>query len=75
MVKLSEYKKTFDRSRLRTFGVKFKKEIVKKIERNEFSVSEVSSLYLYSSCKFIYLWVHGSCRLADYTCLKFQSYA
>lgn len=57
MVKLGKQKKTFDRSRLRTFGVKFKKDIVKKIERNEFSVSEVSSLYDVSTTS-VYNWVY-----------------
>ena len=57
MAKLSEYKKTFDQRRIRYFGVKFKKDIVKKIERNEFSVSEVSSLYDISKSS-VYNWVY-----------------
>ena len=57
MAKLNDFKKTFDRSRLRTFGEKFKKDIVRKIERNQFSVSEVSSLYDVSTTS-VYNWVY-----------------
>ena len=57
MAKLNDFKKTFDQRRLRTFGVKFKKDIVRKIERNQFSVSEVSSLYDVSTTS-VYNWVY-----------------
>jgi transposase-like protein len=57
MAKLGEYKKTFDQRRVRNFSEKFKKEIVKKIEKNEFTVSEISSLYEVSISS-VYNWVY-----------------
>ena len=57
MAELREKRKMFDQRRVRTFGEKFKKEIVKRIERNEFSVSEISSLYDVSTTS-VYNWVH-----------------
>jgi len=41
----------------RHFGSKFKKDIVKSIEGNEFSVQEVSSLYCVSKTS-IYKWIY-----------------
>jgi len=41
----------------RHFGSKFKKDIVSRIERNEFSVQEVSSLYSVSRTS-IYKWIY-----------------
>ncbi len=57
MANLDEYKKTFDQRRIRYFGEKFKKDIVRKIEQNEFSVSEVSNLYDVSKTS-VYNWVY-----------------
>jgi transposase len=57
MANLGEYKKTFDQRCIRYFGEKFKKDIVRKIERNEFSVSEVSNLYNVSKTS-VYNWVY-----------------
>ena len=62
MANLGEYKKTFDQRRIRYFGEKFKKDIVKKIERNEFSVSEVSNLYDVSKTS-VYNWVYQYSKL------------
>jgi transposase-like protein len=41
----------------RHFGSKFKKDIVNSIERNEFSVQEVSSLYSVSRTS-VYKWIY-----------------
>ena len=57
MAKIGEYKKTFDQRRVRYFGEKFKKDVVRKIERNELSVLEVSILYEVSRTS-VYKWVY-----------------
>ena len=62
MANLDEYKKTFDQRRIRYFGEKFKKDIVRKIEQNEFSVSEVSNLYDVSKTS-VYNWVYQYSKL------------
>jgi len=62
MANLDEYKKTFDQRCVRHFGEKFKKDIVRKIEQNEFSVSEVSNLYNVSKTS-VYNWVYQYSKL------------
>lgn len=57
MANLIDYKKTFDRKVSRTFGEKFKKQIVKGIENNRYTVREVSELYDVSTTA-IYKWVY-----------------
>src|SRR5690554_6821255 len=57
MAKLSDYKKSFDQRRARSFGEKFKKDIVKRIENNEYTVREVSKLYEVSTSS-VYSWVY-----------------
>ncbi len=57
MVELKTLKKTFDSSINRTFSEKFKKDMVQKIERNVYSVREVSDLYEVSRTS-VYNWVY-----------------
>lgn len=57
MAKLEEFKKSFDQRRTRSFGEKFKKDIVKRVENNEYSVREVSDLYGVSITS-VYNWVY-----------------
>lgn len=57
MANLSDYKKSFDQRRTRSFGEKFKKDIVKRIENNEYTVREVSKLYEVSTSS-VYSWVY-----------------
>lgn len=57
MTKNKPAKKTFDTSRSRHFGEKFKKDIVKRIETNKFTVREVSDLYGVSRTA-VYNWVY-----------------
>jgi len=62
MANLKEYKKTFKQSHVRYFGEKFKKDIVRKVERNELIVSEVSTLYNVSRSS-VYKWVYKYSKL------------
>ena len=62
MAKFGKYKKTFDQRRVRYFGEKFKKDVVRKIERNELSVLEVSILYEVSRTS-VYKWVYKYSKL------------
>jgi transposase-like protein len=62
MANIEEFKKTFDQSRTHYFGEKFKKEVVKRIERNEFSVSEASNTYEVSRTS-LYRWVYKYSKL------------
>jgi len=57
MANLKEYQKTFKQSYVRYFGEKFKKDIVQKVERNELSIAEVSTLYNVSRTS-VYKWVY-----------------
>jgi len=57
MTKNKLSKKTFDIRRNRHFGEKFKKDIVKSIEQNKFTVGEVSELYKVSRTS-VYKWVY-----------------
>jgi len=57
MAKSEEFKKSFDQRRTRSFGEKFKKDIVKRVENNEYSVREVSDLYGVSVTS-VYNWVY-----------------
>ena len=57
MAKLEKLKKSFDQRRTRSFGEKFKKDIVKRVENNEYSVQEVSDLYGVSITS-VYNWVY-----------------
>lgn len=57
MADLKTFKKTFDQSRIRSFSDKFKREIVRKIEKNELSISEVSNDYEVSRTS-VYKWVY-----------------
>jgi transposase-like protein len=57
MANLEGFKKSFDKRMSRNFGEKFKKDVVKRIEDNEFSVREVSDLYDVSTTA-VYKWVY-----------------
>lgn len=57
MANLNDFKKSFDTRLNRTFGEKFKKDIVKRIENNEHSVRDVSELYGVSRTA-VYKWVY-----------------
>jgi transposase-like protein len=57
MANLEGFKKSFDKRMSRNFGEKFKKDIVKRIENNEYSVRDVSELYGVSSTA-VYKWVY-----------------
>ena len=62
MANLKEYQKTFKQSYVRYFGEKFKKDIVQKVERNELSIAEVSTLYNVSRTS-VYKWVYKYSKL------------
>lgn len=57
MADLKTYRKTFDQSFNRSFSDKFKKDIVRKVERNELTVSEVAMDYEISRSS-VYNWVY-----------------
>ena len=57
MANLHDYKKSFDKRYTRNFGEKFKKDVVSRIENNEFSVREISELYGVSTTA-VYKWVY-----------------
>lgn len=57
MANLNDLKKSFDLSCNRTFGEKFKKDMVKRIENNQYSVRDVSELYGVSTTA-VYKWVY-----------------
>ncbi len=57
MANLEGFKKSFNKRISRNFGEKFKKDVVKRIENNEFSVREVSDLYGVSTTA-VYKWVY-----------------
>lgn len=57
MATQEEFKKMFDQSRVRHFSSSIKKEIVRKIEKNELSVGEASKLYEVSRTS-LYNWVY-----------------
>ena len=57
MADLKTYRKTFDQSFNRSFSDKFKKDIVRKVERNELTVSEVAIDYEVSRSS-VYNWVY-----------------
>ena len=57
MANLEGSKKSFDKRRSRTFGEKFKKDMVKRIENNEYGVREVSDPYVISTAS-VYKWVY-----------------
>ncbi len=44
MANLSDLKKRFNTGQYRTLGAKFQKDIVNRIENNEYSVSDISNL-------------------------------
>lgn len=57
MAKKQTLKKSFNQLKNRHFGEKFKKDIVKCIEKNKYTVREVSNLYGVSTTS-IYKWVY-----------------
>lgn len=57
MATISEFRKTFDQRRLRSFSAQIRKEVVRKIENNQLSVSEASLEYDVSRTS-IYKWVY-----------------
>ena len=57
MAKLEVFKKSFDKRMSRNFGEKFKKDMVQRIENNEYSVRDISELYGVSTTA-IYKWVY-----------------
>ncbi len=57
MANLEGFKKSFDKRLSRNFGEKFKKDMVNRIENNEFSVREISDLYGVSTTS-VYKWVY-----------------
>lgn len=57
MANLEGFKKSFDKRLSRYFGEKFKKDMVKRVENNEFSVREISDLYGVSATA-VYKWVY-----------------
>ncbi|MEO9077373.1 MAG: transposase [Gelidibacter sp.] len=57
MANLNGLKKGFETNYNRTFGEKFKKDTVKRIENNEYTVSEISVLYDVSKTA-VYKWVY-----------------
>jgi transposase-like protein len=57
MADLEGFKKCFDKRLSRSFGEKFKKDMVGRIENNEFTVREISALYGVSTTA-VYKWVH-----------------
>lgn len=57
MANLNGLKKGFRTNRNRTFGEKFKKDTVKRIEDNEYTVGEISGLYDVSRTA-VYQWIY-----------------
>jgi len=57
MANLSDLKKSFNTRVNRTFGEKFKKDVVNRIENNEYSVSDISKLYGVSKTS-VYKWIY-----------------
>ena len=66
MANLEGFKKSFDNRLSRYFSEKFKKDMVKRVENNEFSVREISGLYGVSTTA-VYKWVINilSCTRKD----------
>lgn len=57
MANLTAFRKAFDQKRNRSFSDKFKKDIVRRVERNELTVSEVSIEFEVSRTS-VYNWVY-----------------
>ena len=57
MADLTAFRKSFDQKRNRSFSDKFKKDIVRRVERNELTVSEVSIEFEVSRTS-VYNWVY-----------------
>jgi len=57
MANLTAFRKSFDQKRNRSFSDKFKKDIVRRVERNELTVSEVSVEFEVSRTS-VYNWVY-----------------
>lgn len=57
MAKLEDYKKHFNSKCVRNFSDSFKRDVVSRIEKNEFTVREVSDLYGVSTTA-VYKWVY-----------------
>jgi len=57
MADLKAFRKTFDQSRIRSFSDKFKKDIVRRVEKNELTVSEVAIEFEVSRTS-VYKWVY-----------------
>jgi transposase-like protein len=57
MANLENYNKVLKIGKCRCFSEKFKKDIVKGVERNKYSVREVSDLYDVSKVA-VYKWIH-----------------
>lgn len=57
MANLEGFKKSFGNRVTRNFGEKFKKDIVGRIDNNEYSVRDVSELYSVSTTA-VYKWVY-----------------
>ncbi len=57
MADLKAFRKTFDQSRIRSFSDKFKKDIVRRVEKNELTVSEVAIEFEVSRTS-VYNWVY-----------------
>ena len=57
MANLKAFRKKFDQSRNRSFSDKFKKDIVRRVERNELTVSEVAIEFEVSRTS-VYKWVY-----------------
>lgn len=57
MANLEGFKRSFDKRMSRNFGEKFKKDMVNRIENNEYTVREVSELYKVSTTA-VYKWVY-----------------
>lgn len=57
MAGLKAFRKAFDQSRNRSFSDKFKKDIVRRVEKNELTVSEVAIEFEVSRTS-VYNWVY-----------------
>lgn len=57
MTNLKAFRKTFEQSRNRSFSDKFKRDIVRRVERNELTVSEVAIEFEVSRTS-VYKWVY-----------------
>jgi len=57
MADLKAFRKAFDQSRNRSFSDKFKKDIVRRVEKNELTVSEVAIEFEVSRTS-VYKWVY-----------------